>query len=105
MSAYFKNFFSDTVRVVFSLVFLAIFVPLIFGRHIFLEGDSINYFYAYAHFFKIHATAWNSAFLGGFPMPATFQFGFFSPIFSLVYGLFSFITGFHLLIVFYIFST
>ncbi len=82
-----------------------LFIPLVISHRIILEGDSINYFYAYGHYLQSHTgLAWNQYLLSGFPMPATYQFGFFNPLYITLYKTFGFINGYHLLTFIFIYA-
>ncbi len=65
---------------VFALICLGVF----FGqRYIFFDGDAVGVFYPDS---SIMGTQWTSGILSGFPIPSSFQWGFFHPIYRAFSG-------------------
>ena len=90
----------------FLIILLLILPPiLLFLSHkIIADGDILSYFYPNAYFLQSHVgSLWNSNILAGFPTSASFQFGFFNPVYRFFYGAFGYINGYHFLNFFYIY--
>ncbi|MBP9822442.1 MAG: hypothetical protein KBC81_03310, partial [Candidatus Pacebacteria bacterium] len=69
--------------------------------NIFFDGDAWSYFYPYTSIFNTHVGIWNSGILGGFPLAASFQFGFFSPLYRLIFSFGDYLFSYSLLISLY----
>jgi hypothetical protein len=81
----------------------AIILLFLTSKYIFLDSDAVSYFYTNAYSLSHNLNVpWNSGILGGFLGAASFQYGFFNPIYRLFYGAVGFVTAYNWMILFYI---
>ncbi|MBI2482139.1 MAG: YfhO family protein [Candidatus Vogelbacteria bacterium] len=89
-----KNF---AIFVILPIVL--IFTPLVFGGKIFFGGDLTHYSYPAMEFFQTHYLSGLNPYLYlGFPLASSFQYSHFNPVYLLVFRLFDFIDGYHLIL-------
>lgn len=78
----------------------ALVALFLLGMRIVEDGDAIQYFYPYA---ALHVSGggslWSGSILFGVPIAASFQYGFFSPLFRAAYGVLGSVGGYAALIV------
>lgn len=75
------------------------FFPVLFLGKIFLNTDALQYSYPLTYFFQTnYGVVVNSYNFLGFPLPSSFHYGFFNPVYYLVFKLFTVFTGYHLIL-------
>ena len=85
-----------------SLVLFFVFGSLFLSQRIFFDGDTLSIFYPFAfRYDNAPIPLWDITILSGFPSPASFQLGFFNPLYAIAYRLFNYVTGYSFLVVFY----
>jgi len=88
-----------------ALVCVAVLI-IVSSKFVFLDGDSIKAFYPYARSIQEAGSGiWESDILSGHSLATSFQIGIFSPVYRIFILSFGFISGYNLLIFFYLLIT